>query len=69
MEEDVLRWEKFMKQYSGDCYRRSSISTTHIWYNDQLCKDMGCNPKRKKGFLKELFSPYGPMDYSKLSPH
>ncbi|CBI37801.3 probable flavin-containing monooxygenase 1 [Vitis vinifera] len=63
MEKDAERWDKYMKQYSGEYYRRSCIGAVHIWYNDQLCKDMGWNPKRKKGFIPELFQPYGPMDY------
>ncbi|RZC45712.1 hypothetical protein C5167_038668 [Papaver somniferum] len=50
MEKNVLEWEKFFKRYSGQYYRHSCIGVLHIWYNDQLCKDMGCNPKRKKGF-------------------
>lgn len=64
MEEDVEKWDKYMKQYSGQYYRRSCIGALHIWYNDQLCKDMGWKPKRKKGFFAELFEPYGPMDYA-----
>ncbi|KAJ8647162.1 hypothetical protein MRB53_000185 [Persea americana] len=68
MEEDVLKWEKYKKQYSHNYYRRSCVGAIHIWYNDQLCRDMGCNPKRKNGFFAELFSPYGPMDYCNLCP-
>ncbi|KMT01258.1 hypothetical protein BVRB_9g212760 [Beta vulgaris subsp. vulgaris] len=64
MEKDVLEWDKFMKRYSGQYYRRSCIGALHIWYNDQLCKDMGLNPKRKKGLWAEMFEPYGPMDYA-----
>ncbi|KAK6916802.1 Flavin monooxygenase-like [Dillenia turbinata] len=64
MEKDVEKWDKHMKKYSPMYYRRSCIGTLHIWYNDQLCKDMGWNPKRKKGFFAELFEPYGPMDYA-----
>ncbi|XP_020585633.1 LOW QUALITY PROTEIN: probable flavin-containing monooxygenase 1 [Phalaenopsis equestris] len=63
MEEDVKEWDKYMKKYSREHYRRSSIGVIHIWYNDQLCKDMGYNPRRKKWFLPELFMPYGPNDY------
>ncbi|XP_039134478.1 LOW QUALITY PROTEIN: probable flavin-containing monooxygenase 1 [Dioscorea cayenensis subsp. rotundata] len=65
MEDNVKEWDKFMKTYCGDHFRRS-ISTVHIWYSDQLCKDMGCNPRRKKGFFAEWFQPYGPMDYVHL---
>ncbi|MCL7036123.1 hypothetical protein MKW94_026247 [Papaver nudicaule] len=68
MEKNVLQWEKYMKRYSGPYYRKSCIGILHIWYNDQLCKDMGCNPKRKKGLYAELFEPYGPMDYANLPP-
>ncbi|KAE9603452.1 hypothetical protein Lal_00008230 [Lupinus albus] len=64
MKNDVRKWEEYMKKYTRNYYRRSCISVLHIWYNDQLCKDMGWNPKRKKGFFAELFQPYGPMDYS-----
>ncbi|KAI3989190.1 hypothetical protein MKX01_033226 [Papaver californicum] len=58
MEKDVLQWEKYMKRYSSQYYRNLAL----------LCKDMGCNPKRKKGLYAELFEPYGPMDYSNLTP-
>ncbi|KAF5449071.1 hypothetical protein F2P56_029555 [Juglans regia] len=64
MEKDVGEWQEYMRTYSGQYYKRSCIGALHIWYNDQLCKDMGWNPKRKKGFIAELFEPYGPMDYA-----
>ncbi|KAF7142594.1 hypothetical protein RHSIM_Rhsim05G0048300 [Rhododendron simsii] len=64
MEKDIAEWDEYMKQYSDKNYRRSCIGALHIWYNDQLCKDMGWNPKRKKGLIAELFEPYGPMDYA-----
>lgn len=64
MEEDIGRWDEYKKQNAGQYYRRSCIGGLHIWYNDQLCKDMGLNPKRKKGFFAELFEPYFPVDYA-----
>ncbi|KAK4740412.1 hypothetical protein R3W88_004109 [Solanum pinnatisectum] len=64
MEEEIAEWDKYKKRYSyNKYYRRSCIGALHIWYNDQLCKDMGWNPKRKNGFWAEWFQPYGPMDY------
>ncbi|XP_057516430.1 probable flavin-containing monooxygenase 1 [Amaranthus tricolor] len=63
MEKGILECDKYMKRYSGKYYRKSCIGALHVWYNDQLCKDMGLNPMRKNGFWAELFDPYGPMDY------
>ncbi|KAK0582074.1 hypothetical protein LWI29_021238 [Acer saccharum] len=63
MENDTVEWDRYMKSYSNGYYRRSCIGALHIWYNDQLCKDMGWNPKRKNGIFNELFEPYGPLDY------
>ncbi|CAK9159008.1 unnamed protein product [Ilex paraguariensis] len=68
MEMDVIMWENYQKQYAGKSYQRSCIGALHIWYNDQLCKDIGCNPRRKKGFFQDLFEPYGPTDYVQLQP-
>ncbi|KAL0912681.1 hypothetical protein M5K25_018671 [Dendrobium thyrsiflorum] len=66
MEKNVEEWNKHMKRYSKDYYRRSCITTLHIWYNDLLCKDMGYNPRRKKGILADWFLPYEPIDYANL---
>ncbi|WMV13324.1 hypothetical protein MTR67_006709 [Solanum verrucosum] len=64
MEKDIAEWDKYKKRYSyNKYYRKSCIAPLHVWHNDQLCKDMGWNPKRKKGFWAEWFQPYGPMDY------
>ncbi|XP_065848874.1 probable flavin-containing monooxygenase 1 [Euphorbia lathyris] len=66
MEKQVSIWETFLKQHTGNS-RRACISNIHIWNNDQLCKDMGCQPRRKNGFFADLFVPYGPTDYAGLS--
>ena len=67
MEKDAEKWDKYMKRYSKENYRRSCIAALQIWYCDQLCKDMEINPKRKQGFLDELFKPYAPLDYPPTS--
>nr|WMB80869.1 FMO-ctr33225 [Lamium galeobdolon] len=64
MEKEVEAWETYMKRYTGNNkFRRACIGCVHVWYNDQLCRDIGCNPRRKKGFFSELFEPYGSADY------
>ncbi|XP_038698440.1 probable flavin-containing monooxygenase 1 [Tripterygium wilfordii] len=67
MEKDVKIWETHIKRVAGKYFRRSCIGNTHIWYNDQICKDLGCEPRRKKGFFTDLFVPYTPTDYAGLT--
>ncbi|KAI3712214.1 hypothetical protein L1987_70765 [Smallanthus sonchifolius] len=64
MEKDISNWDDYMKKSSGEYYQRSCLAGLDIWYNDELCKDMGWNPRRKRGFWADLFQPYGPMDYA-----
>ncbi|KAM7257313.1 hypothetical protein ACFE04_013054 [Oxalis oulophora] len=65
MIEEMAKWDEFMiKKHAGAFYRRSCYMLLHIFYNDVLCKDMGWNPKRKKGFIAEWFKNYGPSDYA-----
>ncbi|KAK7411656.1 hypothetical protein VNO78_03091 [Psophocarpus tetragonolobus] len=66
MEKEVKLWEDNLKQYGGMFYWKRCIFHCSIWYHDQLCKDMKHNHKRKKGFLAELFQPYGSVDYKGL---
>ncbi|CAN6481668.1 unnamed protein product [Victoria cruziana] len=66
MEEDAMKWENYMKQNAGSHFRRSCIGALHIWYNDQLCKEMGCNPRRKGNWFEELVIPYLAKDYANL---
>ncbi|KAI3812086.1 hypothetical protein L1987_16790 [Smallanthus sonchifolius] len=64
MEKDIARWDQYMKQVSGEYYHLSSLCGAEIWYNDQICKDMGMNPMRKNGLFSNLFQPYGSTDYA-----
>lgn len=61
MEQSVAEWGAYMRRSSGSC-----LGAVNIWYNDQLCRDMGCHPRRKKGFLAEWFQPYGAVDYADI---
>uniref|UniRef100_J3MZV4 Flavin-containing monooxygenase n=1 Tax=Oryza brachyantha TaxID=4533 RepID=J3MZV4_ORYBR len=64
MEESVAEWGRYMRRSGGaEHFRRSCLASVGIWYNDQLCRDMGCNPRRKKGLLAEWFHPYVAVDY------
>lgn len=66
MQKDIMRWDKYMKESSGEYHTRSVLGGIEIWYNDLLCKDMGMNPMRKKGLLANLFEAYAPMDYAEM---
>ncbi|KAF0910671.1 hypothetical protein E2562_004663 [Oryza meyeriana var. granulata] len=67
MEENVAEWGRYMRRSGGaEHFRRSCLGGVSIWYNDQLCRDMGCDRWRKKGLLAEWFQPYGAVDYADI---
>ncbi|XP_071924041.1 probable flavin-containing monooxygenase 1 [Coffea arabica] len=68
MEHNVMRWEKCMRRYTDPNFKRGCVSVMlQIYCNDEICRDMNCNPRRKKSILSELFAPHGPSDYADLS--
>lgn len=70
MERSVAEWERWgqwaKRRSGGVFFLRSCIGSVTTWYHDQLCRDMGYCPKRKKkgGLLAEWLQPYGPPDYA-----
>ncbi|OEL14641.1 putative flavin-containing monooxygenase 1 [Dichanthelium oligosanthes] len=64
MERSAAEWGGYMRRSNGESFRGSCLGAVSIWYNDQLCRDMGCEPRRKKGLLAEWFQPYGAVDYA-----
>ncbi|XP_078150220.1 putative flavin-containing monooxygenase 1 [Carex rostrata] len=67
MENDVLELERFMRRYSGDYFHQSCINALHMWFNDQLCNDMGHNPRRREGFFANWLLPHLPEDYADIT--
>lgn len=70
MENEVTKWEECKRYYAKERYRRSCLNAMlQIYCNDQLCKDMGYNRRRKSCLITELFAPYYPKDYKYLKYH
>ncbi|XP_048597553.1 probable flavin-containing monooxygenase 1 [Brassica napus] len=53
---------KVMKK-SSRFYKNHCISTFSIQHADDLCNDMGLNPRRKSNLFLDVFCPYGSQDY------
>ncbi|KAI4376462.1 hypothetical protein MLD38_014221 [Melastoma candidum] len=53
-----------MKRTTRYYKKKPCISTFSINHTDDICRDIGINPWRKKGWLQEAFSPYSSHDYS-----
>ncbi|XP_051124657.1 probable flavin-containing monooxygenase 1 [Andrographis paniculata] len=67
MEEEGRKWEENARRYSGGSYKRSCVGVMlQIYCNDEICRDIGCSPMRKKWFLPELFTCYHPHDYANV---
>ena len=60
-------WKRSWIPFSSSRSARLIAHTQH--YHDELLRDSGINPLRKRGWLaplKEVFEPYQPSDYAKL---
>ncbi|MCO5583891.1 hypothetical protein L7F22_037807 [Adiantum nelumboides] len=62
MEKVTQKWIDYMRN-STSFRPKPCISAVSIWHSDQVCEDLGWNPKRKKNFFQELLTPYSNMDY------
>jgi hypothetical protein len=62
---ETLLHNRFGKwRYPTDWGNKSpSFIFDAVPYLDLLQRDLGLSPYRKKGFLAEMFEPYGPRDY------
>merc|ERR1712217_631966 len=68
MEQTIAKekaWKRSWMPKKGD---RAAILQLHkMAYHDQLCRDMGVNPRRKGwNLLAEVFAPYSAADYKDL---
>jgi dimethylaniline monooxygenase (N-oxide forming) len=62
--EEIKAWKRSWMPYSPARSTRVFMHAQH--YHDELMKDLGIDPLRKRGLfapLKELFAPYEPADY------
>lgn len=58
----VAAWKRANTNFEPQ--RGYSTSNHFHQYFDVLLGDVGVNPRRKKGAMAEIFSPYGPADYA-----
>ncbi|CAL5069944.1 unnamed protein product [Urochloa decumbens] len=68
MERSVAEWGEYARTHGGGGRDGEGpcVSAACTWFNDELCRDMGYNPRRKKGILAEWLEPYGPADYASI---
>jgi dimethylaniline monooxygenase (N-oxide forming) len=62
--ENLKTWKRSWMPYSSS--RGARLLLHMLYYHDELLRDFGANPLRKRGLLaplKELFVPYQPSDY------
>ncbi|KAG2321242.1 hypothetical protein Bca52824_014455 [Brassica carinata] len=64
-EKMLYRFYKEMEvmKRSSRFYKNHCISTFSIQHADDLCNDMGLNPRRKSNLFLDVFCPYGSQDY------
>jgi dimethylaniline monooxygenase (N-oxide forming) len=65
--EDIKSWKRSWMPFSPARSTRLFMHAQH--YNDELMKDIGVDPLRKRGVfapLKELLAPYEPSDYQEI---
>lgn len=67
MEEQIGGWMACTAAAATNFVSRVCISLLHIAHADGLCRDIGWQPRRKRGFLADWFSPYSNADYTSPS--
>ncbi|KAL1960895.1 hypothetical protein VTO42DRAFT_5878 [Malbranchea cinnamomea] len=61
---ETVLYNRFGKwRYPTEAHRAPAHIFDAVPYLDLLQRDLGLNPHRKRGFLAEMWNPYGPEDY------
>ncbi|MCO5553583.1 hypothetical protein L7F22_007106 [Adiantum nelumboides] len=63
MEKDAQEWINHQSAVSPFFREKVCNASAPIWHCDQMCRDIGWNPRRKKSLFQELFSSYSNLDY------
>ena len=70
MREEIARVKTWKRQWMPANHARGAMLGLHqLHYHDELLRDFGANPKRKRGVfapLKELLGPYEARDYASI---
>ena len=65
MEREAYKWLLNMKPFMTS-NEKTCVNSVALQLADQMCHDMGWNPKRKKNWYEEIFAPYNNMDYKEI---
>lgn len=67
MRQEIAEMKQWKRRIMPAIGSRASMLQLHMWhFHDDLLRDMGIEPGRKRNMLAEMLEDYGPADYADL---